>query len=510
MLPPKKVISAKTTPRCQENQEPLIEANEILTPALENFHKTLAGCRSKKLGDWDVSPIRDFSCLFENYPGDIPEGISNWNTSNVENMEKIFFNCKGKIPNLNKWDTRKVRNMSWAFSGSEIRTTKKICDSWNTISLKVMIGAFSNCKLLETFNCKWNTSKVIEMSSLFSGCSLLKNFCPWFNTINVESMAHMFQDCSSLVALNLPFITSCVTTMAHMFDSCSCLKKIEMESFNTAKVHRFSYMFAHCGRLEEIFTGPGFVDEWGFDMTGMFLDCAKIVSPPISKFRLNDAFTVESMFEGCESAIYFFTEKTTMLQVRYAKNMFRNCSSVLKLPIQNWNTRSLTDASGMFYGCKSLVELDCRNINTENITDLSYMFAGCKKLSKVDMSNFDLRNAVNMAGMFEDCISLTSLDFRNANQLGFDSLDYFTFMFAGCLSLSTIRTRLNYIPTNEFSLTGMTDECMNMMAGAEGEVLPLPPVAVNPGPQNSEEEESEIDSCVIELFREIEKKKENK
>lgn len=508
MIPPKKTIDFKRSPSSQVFTSAVEDENEILTPALENLHKTLAGCRSKKLEDWDVSPVRDFSGLFEDYPCDIPEGISNWNTSNAENMEKLFFNCKGKIPNLNKWDTRKVRNMSWAFSGSEIRTTIKICDSWNTVGLEVMVGTFSNCKLLETFNCKWNTSKVIEMSNLFAGCSLLKNFCPWFNTKNVESMAHMFQECSSLITLKLPFITSSVTTMAHMFDSCSCLRKIEMESFNTAKVHRFAYMFAHCGRLEEIYTGPGFVDEWGFDMTGMFLNCSKIVSPPISKFKLNDAYTTESMFEGCESAIYFFIEKTTMLQVKYAKNMFRNCSSLIKLPIRNWNTKSLSDASSMFYGCKSLVELDCRYINTENITDLSYMFAGCKKLSNVNMSNFDLRNAVNMAGMFEDCISLTSLDFRNANQLGFDSLDYFTFMFAGCLSLSTIRTRLNYHPTNEFSLTGMTDGCMSMMAGRTSEQIPLPPVVIRPrnNENNENDGNNEEDSDIESLWRSLGKK----
>lgn len=504
MNPPYKSIDFKTSPKCTLNQE---DDNEILTPRLKEFHRILVGCNSRKLADWDVSQIKDFAGLFEDYPKDIPEGIANWDVSNVITMRNLFKNCKGKIPNLNKWNTSKVKDMSWTFSGCNIRTTKGLCDSWDLKSVELLCGTFAYCVILDTFNCKWNTSQVIYMNNLFDGCTCLRNFCPWFNTENVEDMSHMFQGCSSLVNLKLPFKTKYVNSMAHMFDSCHLIEKIDMTTFDTSNVLRFSYMFAHCGRLKEIYTGKTFNDESGFDMEGMFLNCSQLSIPPVSRFTILNAFSTARMFEGCESVVYLFLENTTMLQVRTMNSMFRNCFSLVKLPIGKWNTSCVQEASCLFYGCRSLIELDCRHIDTANMTDLSYMFADCKKLSKIDISNFDLRNAKNMAGMFEDCISLTSLDLRHPNQLGFDSAEYLAFMFAGCISLSTIKTRLNVVPNNQYSVLNLTTECMNMMAGLEIEQAPLPPVVIRPRviENNESNENNEEDSEIDELWKEIEK-----
>ena len=43
--------------------------------------------------------------------------ISNWNTSSVENMSKMFDRCKSlkSLPNISKWDTSRVKDMSHMF-----------------------------------------------------------------------------------------------------------------------------------------------------------------------------------------------------------------------------------------------------------------------------------------------------------------------------------------------------------------------------------------------------------
>ena len=45
--------------------------------------------------------------------------ISKWNTSNVENMSSMFSGCKSlsSLPDLSEWNTSKVEDMSDMFSG---------------------------------------------------------------------------------------------------------------------------------------------------------------------------------------------------------------------------------------------------------------------------------------------------------------------------------------------------------------------------------------------------------
>jgi len=43
--------------------------------------------------------------------------ISNWNTSNVTNMDSIFKQCLSlsKLPDISKWNTKKVTNINNRF-----------------------------------------------------------------------------------------------------------------------------------------------------------------------------------------------------------------------------------------------------------------------------------------------------------------------------------------------------------------------------------------------------------
>ena len=75
----------------------------------------------------DVSHIDDMSYLFlggsEEYWKDHPVlssfngDISDWNTSNVENMDHMFYRCKysGKNGDISDWDVSSVKDMTGMF-----------------------------------------------------------------------------------------------------------------------------------------------------------------------------------------------------------------------------------------------------------------------------------------------------------------------------------------------------------------------------------------------------------
>ena len=58
--------------------------------------------------------------MFINYKSleSLPD-ISKWNTKNVNNMSHMFYNCSSLkyLPDISKWDTKNVTNMENMFFG---------------------------------------------------------------------------------------------------------------------------------------------------------------------------------------------------------------------------------------------------------------------------------------------------------------------------------------------------------------------------------------------------------
>ena len=51
--------------------------------------------------------------------------ISQWDVSNVENMECMFDNCKSFNQDISSWDVSKVTNMSFMFKNCKIEEKNK-------------------------------------------------------------------------------------------------------------------------------------------------------------------------------------------------------------------------------------------------------------------------------------------------------------------------------------------------------------------------------------------------
>ena len=80
------------------------------------------------------------------------EDISNWNVSNVTDMESMFSDCKIFNKPLNKWDVSNVRNMRSTFF--YCKNYNHPLNSWNVgnvTKMNFMFGGWSNnCNLHST------------------------------------------------------------------------------------------------------------------------------------------------------------------------------------------------------------------------------------------------------------------------------------------------------------------------------------------------------------------------
>ena len=113
----------------------------------------------------DVSNINDMSFLFRGgdsrqyrnghpilttFDGD----ISNWNVSNVTNMQSMFDHCKysGNNGDISDWDVSSVKDMKYMFAYSKFN------------------GDISD----------WNVSKVTDTESMFLSSKFIGDISKWF------------------------------------------------------------------------------------------------------------------------------------------------------------------------------------------------------------------------------------------------------------------------------------------------------------------------------------------
>ena len=158
------------------------------------------------INKWDISLLDDLSYLFgdthyETYHRHIDnelfepmfnEDISNWNVTNVKNMEGLFMNLQYFNQPLNDWDVSNVENMSNMFAGCMFFVQP--LDKWNTskvTNMSRMFGAtyayygLHTCRFNQNIN-NWDVSNVNDMSCMFCDCLYYDKPLDNWNLSNVK------------------------------------------------------------------------------------------------------------------------------------------------------------------------------------------------------------------------------------------------------------------------------------------------------------------------------------
>lgn len=169
----------------------------------------------------------------------------------VQNMSGMFSQfSKLKGPkNINQWEMKNVKNISWMFGGSSFNQP---IDSWNTQNVTNMGGLFS---LNTSFNQpigNWNTQNVIDMGSMFFNAA---NFNQSIDNWNIEKVANMSQMFGGASSFNQPigsWNTQNVTNMSNMFTSASSFnQRLDSLEFNPLVIlgsRNIGYrLLDHCG-----------------------------------------------------------------------------------------------------------------------------------------------------------------------------------------------------------------------------------------------------------------------
>ena len=150
----------------------------------------------------DVSTITDMSYLFvggmifgsaNRHPvlSEFDGDISDWNVSNVTNMEDMFSHCKytGNNGDISKWDVSKVINMGYMFADSKYNGD---ISNWDVSNVIYMAGMFYNCSKFNGDISNWDVSNVRTMSCMFMKSKYNGDISDW-DVSNVNRFDQMFR-----------------------------------------------------------------------------------------------------------------------------------------------------------------------------------------------------------------------------------------------------------------------------------------------------------------------------
>ena len=153
--------------------------------------------------------ITDFNCINTSNITDMSElfkigiftkmsfDVSNWDVSNVENMERMFLTCKDFNCDISNWDVSNVINMKYMFQNC-MHFEGEGLENWDVSNVTNMGYMFTNCF---KFNCDisgWNVSNVENMEKMFFACEKFDYDLSKWNIKNVTNMDDIFLYCDKL------------------------------------------------------------------------------------------------------------------------------------------------------------------------------------------------------------------------------------------------------------------------------------------------------------------------
>jgi surface protein len=181
--------------------------------------------------------------------------LSQFNTTNVNNMDSMFEYCS-KLEDITfgkNFKTSKVLRMRKMF-GSCVSLTSIDLSSFDTSKVEMFESMFEGCTSLKSIDTEYiKTDSALDISGMFAGCTSLTSIDINFNMANIRDISFLFSGCSALQTVNFgKSDTKLISEMEYMFAECSSLKEIDLSTFNTPDLTNVDYLFYDCSALADI------------------------------------------------------------------------------------------------------------------------------------------------------------------------------------------------------------------------------------------------------------------
>ena len=329
------------------------------------------------ISDWETYQVTNMEKIFYGFTGYgggdtnmqlFDDDISRWDTSNVTTMKGMFYYAHAFNGDLSRWDTSKVTTMydmfceAYAFNGDLSR--------WDTSRVTIMESMFFNAYAFNGDLSRWDTSNVTTMGSMFANAHAFNGDLSRWDTSEVTDMRLMFSDARVFNGNISTWDTSKVTTMAHMFNGAREFNA-DISRWDISNVRNLQHMFINALAFN------GDISRWNtFKVTSMknMFNNARAFNGDLSRWDTSNVTTMEGMF---------------------------NNARVFNGDLSRWDTSNVTNMVQMFMDAR-VFNGDLSRWDTSNVTTMKEMFYHSQVFNG-DLSRWDTSKVTHMGSMFFLC-----------------------------------------------------------------------------------------------------------
>ncbi|MGD1823513.1 MAG: BspA family leucine-rich repeat surface protein [Pleomorphochaeta sp.] len=239
--------------------------------------------------------LDDMSSLGDYFDGSANKDITNWDVSNVNNMESMFNNASSFNQNISSWDVSNVTNMRRMFSSAE--AFNQDISNWDVSNVTNMGSMFSSARAFDQDLTNWNVSSVTSMSSMFMYAFAFDGDISSWNVGNCTIFRNMFSGATLFNSNISNWDVSKATTFELMFESATSFNQ-DLSNWNVSNVTNMVEMFSGATSFN------GGLLNWNVSkvesMLGMFKD-ANLFNKDISNWNVINVKDMRYMFNNASS-----------------------------------------------------------------------------------------------------------------------------------------------------------------------------------------------------------------
>ena len=325
--------------------------------------------------NWDTSKVSNMKALFQ-FTDKANPNVTSWDTSKVTNARDMFRYATAAMPAVSNWDTSEVTDMGGMFDNAT--SANPDVSKWNVSKVTNMGGMFEGATSANPNVSEWNVSNAIFMIEMFRGATSASPDVSKWNVSNVIYMRQMFEGATSANPDVSKWNVSNVKDIERMFKE-SAVKKLNLSSWKLNQDllndnGKMQDIFKGCANIEYLKTPKGLkTDISGANADFKIVRLKKDSAPSIEQEsqNLNDNYEINK--DGDSSAIYHIYDKNKYAGVTFDKN---------DGDTESWVNHEIVEKSKAFSAGGGIMP-------AENPTYAGYVFLGWAKNNSATSPDFD-------------------------------------------------------------------------------------------------------------------------
>lgn len=216
-------------------------ASKVLETRVQEWctNETNARRQYGEINDWDVSQASSFRGLFSSCTTGNPN-ISKWKTGHVKDMSIMFKDAHYFNSDLSQWDVGKVEDMSFMFI--DAYRFESNLGLWDVANVHDMIGMFQYTERFNSELSSWNLQNVEDISNMFNGALAFNSDLTHWNVGRVNAMQFTFNGASTFNADVSRWNMSNVKDTRNMFNGAKVFNN-DLSRWDIGGVHDMFGMF---------------------------------------------------------------------------------------------------------------------------------------------------------------------------------------------------------------------------------------------------------------------------